>query len=107
MTVALLKPAAEDDIVAFRAPPVARKAAQLIRSDEEALDVAANVAESIAQDAVLRDRERRLPHAELDLLSERGILAITVPKAHGGAGVKAGTLAEVIARLAAADGSIG
>jgi SfnB family sulfur acquisition oxidoreductase len=35
------------------------------------------------------------------------LLAITVPKAFGGAEVRAGTLAEVIARLASADGSIG
>ncbi|NYI01508.1 SfnB family sulfur acquisition oxidoreductase [Cupriavidus plantarum] len=78
-----------------------------IRDDAEALAVAHRLADQFAQDAVLRDRERRLPWAELDALSASGLLAITVPRAFGGAGVSTGTLAEVIAILAAADGSIG
>jgi SfnB family sulfur acquisition oxidoreductase len=43
----------------------------------------------------------------MDLLSDAGLLAITVPREFGGAGVRAGTLAEVIAIISAADGSIG
>jgi SfnB family sulfur acquisition oxidoreductase len=107
MTAALLKTVEPDDIVAFRAPPLARPRARIVANDEEAIEVAREVASLIAKDAVLRDRERRLPEAELDLISQRGLLAVTVPKEYGGAGVKAGTLAEIIALLAAADGSIG
>lgn len=78
-----------------------------IRDDAEAIAVAHRLADQFVPDAALRDRERRLPWAELDALSASGLLAITVPRAFGGAGVSTGTLAEVIAILAAADGSIG
>lgn len=91
----------------FRIPNRREKAAHIIRSDEEAIAVAHEVAAILAENAAERDRERRLPHAEMDLLSDRGLLAITVPKEFGGAGVATGTLAEVIAIISAADGSIG
>jgi SfnB family sulfur acquisition oxidoreductase len=69
--------------------------------------VAKRLAGLISAEASLRDRTRRLPVAEIELLSESGLLAITVPKAFGGAGVSNVTLAQVTAILAAADGSIG
>jgi SfnB family sulfur acquisition oxidoreductase len=43
----------------------------------------------------------------MDILSDAGLLAITVPRKFGGAEVSAGALAEVIAIIAAADGAIG
>ena len=43
----------------------------------------------------------------MELLSDAGLLAITVPKTYGGAGVRARTVARVIAALSRADGSIG
>ena len=55
----------------------------------------------------LRDRERRLPHDELELFSRTGLWGIFVPKALGGAGVSNTTLANVIAVIAAADSSLG
>lgn len=79
----------------------------LIRSDEEAIAVARRVAAEIAPGAARRDRERLLPWNELDAFVASGLWAITVPRAHGGAGVAAGTLAEVTAIIAAADGSLG
>ncbi len=91
----------------FRAPPRRSAATTRLQSDAEALAAAKRVADKIAEGAAVRDRERRLPYAELDLLSDAGLLAITVPRAYGGAEVSAGTLAEVIATLSAADGSIG
>ncbi|KQT69107.1 SfnB family sulfur acquisition oxidoreductase [Aureimonas sp. Leaf460] len=78
-----------------------------IASDEEALSAARDLAADFAKTAAARDRDRILPHAELDRLSACGLLAITVPKAYGGAGVSAGTVARVTALLSAADGSIG
>ncbi|GGE10887.1 SfnB family sulfur acquisition oxidoreductase [Aureimonas endophytica] len=78
-----------------------------IRDDAEAIAVARELAAELAPGAAERDRDRRLPFAELDRLSRAGLFAITVPKAYGGAGVKAGTLARVTAILAGADGSIG
>lgn len=79
----------------------------LIRSDAEALGVAEALAQVLNPGSGERDRERRLPHSELDLFSHSGLWAISVPKAFGGAGVSSVTLAKVIARIAQADASLG
>jgi SfnB family sulfur acquisition oxidoreductase len=92
---------------AFRAPPQRGRLVRVIGDEAEAVRVAREIAAAIARDAVARDRDRRLPYEELDSLSDAGLLAITVPKAFGGAEVSAGVLAEVIAILSEADGSIG
>ncbi|MBC8129694.1 MAG: SfnB family sulfur acquisition oxidoreductase [Rhizobiaceae bacterium] len=91
----------------FTAPPIRSRQVRRIRDDAEAIGVATEIAADFAATAADRDRNRILPHAELDRLSDAGLLAITVPKAFGGAGVSAGTVARVIAILSAADGSIG
>lgn len=91
-----------------RAPPPARsKPARRLRDDDEALDVAAAVASELALGAAQRDSERVLPHAEMEALSDAGLLAVTVPRALGGADVSSGTVARITALLSAADGSIG
>ncbi|MDB5849687.1 MAG: Acyl-CoA dehydrogenase, putative sulfur dioxygenase [Rhodoferax sp.] len=79
----------------------------LIRGDAEAIAVARRLAADFARDAVARDRQRRLPWAELDAFVASGLWGINVPRAHGGAGVSSVTLAEVIATIASADGSLG
>ncbi|OAH11916.1 SfnB family sulfur acquisition oxidoreductase [Streptomyces jeddahensis] len=79
----------------------------VIATDAEAIETAAHLAAKFAREAALRDAERILPRAELDELSESGLLAITVPRSHGGAEVSARTLGEVIRLLSAADSSIG
>lgn len=79
----------------------------LIGSDAEALEIANALAEVFRTGAAQRDRERLLPHAELERFSRSGLWAISVPKAFGGAGVSSVTLAKVIARIAQADGSLG
>jgi SfnB family sulfur acquisition oxidoreductase len=84
-----------------------RVPAHRISSDAEALVVARDLATEFAVGASDRDRERQLPRAEIDRYSQSGLWGITVPREHGGAGVSAATLAEVIAIIAAADGSIG
>ncbi|MGV9273451.1 SfnB family sulfur acquisition oxidoreductase [Streptomyces griseosporeus] len=80
--------------------------AHVIVDDAEALAVAATLAEEFRAGASARDAERRLPHAEVDRLSASGLLAVTVPAAHGGADVGALTLAEIFRLLASADGSL-
>ncbi|MDP9796520.1 SfnB family sulfur acquisition oxidoreductase [Catenuloplanes nepalensis] len=80
--------------------------AHVIADGTEALNVARRLAAEFAKDASARDAERRLPHAELDRLSAAGLLAVTVPAAHGGADVDTATLAEVIRLLATADPNI-
>ncbi|WP_095149114.1 SfnB family sulfur acquisition oxidoreductase [Pseudomonas sp. Irchel s3a18] len=79
----------------------------VITSDEHALIVASDLADDFKRDSALRDRERRLPHPELDVFSRSGLWGISVPREHGGAGVSSVTLAKVIALIAQADGSLG
>ncbi|MDO7900770.1 SfnB family sulfur acquisition oxidoreductase [Pseudomonas sp. K1(2024)] len=79
----------------------------LITSDAQALAVAEDLARHLQGGSALRDRERRLPHAELELFTRSGLWAISVPKAYGGAQVSNVTLAKVIARIAQADSSLG
>lgn len=88
-----------------RAAP--ERPATVLRDAAEALDAAAGLAEDFAREARSRDQERRLPWAELERFSASGLWAITVPRAFGGAGVGFGTVAEVIARISAADPSLG
>jgi SfnB family sulfur acquisition oxidoreductase len=97
----------EDDVTEFRSPPLRTRSACRIRDDAEAIGVAKELATKLAEGAADRDRERILPYEEMELISDAGLLAITVPKAYGEAGVRAGTVARVIAALSGADGSIG
>jgi SfnB family sulfur acquisition oxidoreductase len=78
-----------------------------IRDDAEALAVARKLAVELAREASQRDRERRLPWAELDRYVRSGLWGISVPKEYGGAGVSYVTLAQVTAIIAEADGSLG
>ena len=79
----------------------------VIADDAQALEIVERIASQLQQDSVLRDRERRLPHPELDLFTRSGLWGISVPKAFGGADVSNVTLARVIARIAQADSSLG
>ena len=78
-----------------------------IRDDAEAIEVAHKLAVELAREASERDRERRLPWAELERYVRSGLWGITVPKEYGGAGVSNVTLAQVTAIIAEADGSLG
>jgi SfnB family sulfur acquisition oxidoreductase len=80
--------------------------AQRIDSDEHALERTRAVRAQIAAGAAARDRLRELPAAEIELLSREGLLAITVPRAHGGAEVSLETLAHVVSVLASADPNV-
>ncbi|MDC4497167.1 SfnB family sulfur acquisition oxidoreductase [Acinetobacter baumannii] len=82
------------------------KDAHIIRSDEEAIEVAKQLAQEFATEASDRDRERRLPLNEIQQFSQSGLWAITVPKQFGGAQVKYRTLAEVIKTIASVDPSL-
>lgn len=78
-----------------------------IKDDAQALQIAHALAETFKEQSAVRDRERRLPHLELEQFSRSGLWGISVPKAFGGAGVSSVTLAEVIRIISAADGSLG
>ncbi|WP_443089220.1 SfnB family sulfur acquisition oxidoreductase [Xylophilus sp.] len=81
--------------------------AHRIADDAEAIDVARQLAADFRTGALLRDRERRLPWAELDALSHSGLLALRVPRSHGGAGVSYTTVGRVVATVSEADPSLG
>lgn len=78
-----------------------------IADDAEALAAAHALAAQFAEGAAERDRQRLLPWNELDLWSESGLGAITVPREYGGADVSLATLAEVFVILCAADPALG
>lgn len=79
----------------------------VIRDDAEALDVARRIAAEFKSGAAERDRQRRLPHEELEVFSRSGLWGISVPREYGGASVSRVTLAQVIAIISAADASLG
>ncbi|MDB6051600.1 MAG: Acyl-CoA dehydrogenase, C-terminal [Pseudomonas sp.] len=79
----------------------------VINSDAQALHVAGELAKQFKRDSALRDRERRLPLAELDLFSNSGLWGISVPAAFGGGGVSNVTLAKVTQIISQADASLG
>ncbi|GAB2842590.1 SfnB family sulfur acquisition oxidoreductase [Actinocorallia aurea] len=81
--------------------------AAVIRTGEEAVAVARDLAVGLAEGASARDLDRRLPHAELDALSAAGLFGLTVPARLGGPDVPVTALVEVFRLLAAADPSIG
>ncbi|MFV5591103.1 SfnB family sulfur acquisition oxidoreductase [Acinetobacter variabilis] len=93
------------NIVPFQSEQLAH--AHIIRSDEEALEIARNLAEQFKINAVQRDAERILPFEEIEAYSQSGLWAITVPKEYGGAEVSSYTVAQVIALMSGVDGSIG
>jgi SfnB family sulfur acquisition oxidoreductase len=85
---------------------VADVGAAVLASDSEARDAAATLAAALRPGAVARDREGRLPFAELQQLAASGLLGIRIPRAYGGAEVSNATLIEVVRRLAVADPAV-
>ncbi len=81
--------------------------AHRIRDGVEALEVARALAADFARESAERDRERRLPFAEIARFSQSGFWGISVPAAYGGAGVDHATLAEAVATVSAGDAPLG
>ena len=81
--------------------------AHVIRSDEEAIQVAKTLAVEFAKEASQRDYQRQLPWREVQQYSASGLWGITIPKQFGGAGVSYKTLAEVVKIISSADSSLG
>ena len=86
---------------------LAPRRAAIIQTDAQAIEAAHALAAEFAEEASVRDRERRLPLPELERYSQSGLWGITVPREHGGAGVSRVTLAAVTAIISRADGSLG
>lgn len=80
--------------------------AAAIDTAESAVAAARELAARFAEGAAERDRERRLPHAEVEYLSDAGLFALTVPARFGGPDLPPSAVAEVFRILATADGSL-
>ncbi|MCS3780496.1 SfnB family sulfur acquisition oxidoreductase [Tsukamurella ocularis] len=80
--------------------------AAAIDSAEAAVTAARELAARLADGAGERDRERRLPHAEVEYLSDAGLFALTVPARFGGPDLPPSVVAEVFRTLATVDGSL-
>lgn len=78
----------------------------VLRSAKDAEETAAKLAAAFVVEAADRDRERRPPVAELEALSQSGLLGIGVPAEFGGPQVPVASLVEVFRVLASADPSI-
>ncbi len=77
-----------------------------VLSADEAVRVASELGDLLAEGSARRDAERLLPADELEQLSASGLLAITVPTSYGGPGLPAAIAAEVFRLLAAGDPSV-
>ena len=71
------------------------------------IERARSVGDLLAEDAVVRDRANRSPHAEVELLKNAGLVTLLAPKALGGGGQRWATAYRVIREVARGDGSIG
>src|SRR5580658_9483260 len=69
----------------------------------EAITAAREYAESVASGVIERDRAGAVPAAEIAAFDASGLLAITVPREHGGPELPASVLAEVIRVIAVVD----
>jgi alkylation response protein AidB-like acyl-CoA dehydrogenase len=64
------------------------------------------VFDEVGRDAVVRERERRLPFAEVAMLREAGFPRVTLPTEHGGDGATHGELFELLAELGRRDPNV-
>jgi alkylation response protein AidB-like acyl-CoA dehydrogenase len=75
--------------------------AAAVRTD--LVDRFAPVFDEVGRDAVLRERERRLPYDEVAALREAGFTRVTLPRRFGGEGATPSQLFELLAELARRD----
>lgn len=68
--------------------------------------VAQQVADQLGADAVERDRANQLPHREVQLLKDSGLVTLLVPQQHGGGGGHWATALAAVRIIARADASI-
>lgn len=70
------------------------------------LAVADRLAEALRPDVVRRDRENALPHAQIALFREAGLLDLTVATRFGGQGASWRTALQVVRRIARTDAPV-
>jgi len=81
--------------------------AKVLSNDSEAIAAAYELAEVARQHAAQRDRQRKLPWAEIEQFTRSGLGSISVPRIYGGPQVSFVTVAEVFKIISAADPALG
>ena len=81
--------------------------AQVLLNDAQALQAAHELAAAARQQAAQRDRQRKLPWAQIEQFTRSGLGSIAIPREYGGPQVSFVTLAEVFAIVSAADPALG
>ncbi len=81
--------------------------AQVLRNDAQAIKAAHELAQVARPQAAKRDRQRKLPWAEIEQFTRSGLGSISIPREYGGPQVSFVTLAEVFAIISAADPALG
>jgi len=99
--------AIQPSIQSVPAVPRPTTSAHIIKSDQEAISIAQDLARDFASTASERDRKRSWPVQELDAFSQSGLWSINVPKKFGGPELSYVTLSKVIEIISAADPSLG
>jgi SfnB family sulfur acquisition oxidoreductase len=79
----------------------------VIRSEAEAIDTANALAAGFKAGASDRDRSGAVPWEEVEAITRSGLLAVQVPRSHGGAGAGNTALVRILQSLSSADGSLG
>jgi len=82
-------------------------AAQVLRTDNEALEAARKLAASAREHAGKRDQQRKLPWSLVEEFTRSGLGSISIAREFGGPQVSFVTLAEVFATISAADPALG
>ena len=82
-------------------------AAQVLRTDNEALQAAHALADVAREHAAKRDQQRKLPWSLIEAFTQSGLGSLSIPREFGGPQVSYVTLAEVFAIISAADPALG
>ena len=82
-------------------------AAHVLRTDNEALQAAHDLADAAREHAAKRDQQRKLPWSLIETFTRSGLGGISIAREFGGAQVSFVTLAEVFAIISAADPALG
>jgi len=78
----------------------------ILRDEAEVAGILDRLVPLIGEQAQTRDASGELPAAALQAIAESGLLALNVPRRHGGVQASALTIAQVYRRIAEADPSV-
>lgn len=81
-------------------------AVTVIRDEREIPSILDRLVPLIAQEAAARDANHELPDAAIEAIAASGLLALNVPRTHGGVQASAAAIVSVCRRIAQADPSV-